>query len=77
MALLATQLKEAMTPEFKQYAKQVKANAAALCAFLVEKGYKLATNGTENHVRAPRTPRANTHRRRRSCAPRRRSDRDA
>ena len=38
------------TPEFKAYAKQVKANAAALCAYLVSKGYKLATNGTENHL---------------------------
>merc|ERR1719387_3015259 len=47
---LATQLKEVASPEFKLYAKQVKANAAALCAFLVSKGYKLATNGTENHL---------------------------
>jgi len=38
------------TPEFKQYAKQVKANAAALCAYLVGKNYKLATGGTENHL---------------------------
>ena len=50
IAGLATQLKEVNTPEFKAYAKQVKANAAALCAFLVGKGYKLATNGTENHL---------------------------
>jgi len=50
IAGLATQLKEVATPEFKAYAKQVKANAAALCAFLVSKGYKLATNGTENHL---------------------------
>eukprot|EP00322_Chrysochromulina_rotalis_P009703 CAMPEP_0115847216 /NCGR_PEP_ID=MMETSP0287-20121206/10269_1 /TAXON_ID=412157 /ORGANISM="Chrysochromulina rotalis, Strain UIO044" /LENGTH=458 /DNA_ID=CAMNT_0003301045 /DNA_START=28 /DNA_END=1404 /DNA_ORIENTATION=+ len=50
IAGLATQLKEVATPEFKVYAKQVKANAAALCAFLVKKGYKLATNGTENHL---------------------------
>merc|ERR1711924_349292 len=28
----------------------VKANAAALCDFLVSKGQKLATNGTENHL---------------------------
>jgi len=47
---LATQLKEVATPEFKLYAKQVKANASALAGFLVEKGYKLATNGTENHL---------------------------
>ena len=50
IAALATQLKEVATPEFKAYAKQVKANAAALCAYLVSKGYKLATNGTENHL---------------------------
>jgi len=50
IAGLATQLKEVATPEFKAYAKQVKANAAALCAFLVGKQYKLATGGTENHL---------------------------
>merc|ERR1719198_1088923 len=50
IAGLATQLKEVATPEFKVYAKQVKANAAALCAFLVSKGYKMATGGTENHL---------------------------
>jgi len=50
IAALCTQLKEVASPEFKAYSKQVKANAAALCAFLVSKGYKLATNGTENHL---------------------------
>jgi len=50
IAGLATQLKEVATPEFKAYAKQVKANAAALCKFLVDKNYKLATGGTENHL---------------------------
>merc|ERR1712216_389569 len=50
IAGLATQLKEVVTPEFKTYIKQVKANAAALCAFLVSKGQKLATDGTENHL---------------------------
>jgi len=50
IAGLATQLKEVATPEFKAYAKQVKANAKALCAFLVGKQYKLATGGTENHL---------------------------
>merc|ERR1719331_3736484 len=50
IAGLATQLKEVATPEFKLYSKQVKANAAALCKFLVGKGYKMATEGTENHL---------------------------
>jgi len=50
IAGLCTQLKEVATPEFKAYAKQVKANAAALAKFLVGKGYKLATEGTDNHL---------------------------
>merc|ERR1719331_1802940 len=50
IAGLATQLKEVATPEFKAYSKQVKANAAALAKFLVSKQYKLATEGTENHL---------------------------
>merc|ERR1719440_813558 len=50
IAGLCTQLKEVATPEFKTYAKQVKANAAALAKFLVGKGYKLATEGTDNHL---------------------------
>mmetsp|Transcript_24377 Transcript_24377/g.40333 ORF Transcript_24377/g.40333 Transcript_24377/m.40333 type:complete len:458 (-) Transcript_24377:231-1604(-) len=50
IAGLCTQLKEVATPEFKAYAKQVKANAAALANYMVGKGYKLATDGTENHL---------------------------
>merc|ERR1712178_112290 len=50
IAGLATQLKEVSTPEFKEYTKQVKANASALADFLVGKGYKMATEGTENHL---------------------------
>merc|ERR1719487_693230 len=50
IAGLATQLKEVATPEFKAYAKQVRANAQALAKFLTGKGYKLTTNGTENHL---------------------------
>merc|ERR1719472_253045 len=50
IAALATQLKEVATPEFKAYIKQTKANAAALADYLVGKGYKLATGGTENHL---------------------------
>merc|ERR1712216_67152 len=50
IAGLATQLKEVATPEFKAYSKQVKANAAALCKYLVSKSYKMATEGTENHL---------------------------
>merc|ERR1712178_67951 len=50
IAGLATQPKEVATPEFKVYAQQVKANASALADFLVGKGYKMATEGTENHL---------------------------
>ncbi|KAF0688559.1 Aste57867_19804 [Aphanomyces stellatus] len=50
IAAIATQLKEVMTPEFKQYVVQLKANCKALAAFLMEKGYVLATGGTENHL---------------------------
>ena len=47
---LCVALKHAATPEFKAYIQQVKANAAALAAALMSKGYKLVTNGTENHL---------------------------
>lgn len=50
IAALAVALKQASTPGFKVYAKQVKANAAALGQYLVNKGYKLVTGGTENHL---------------------------
>jgi len=50
IAGVATQLKEAMTPEFKQYQQQVKKNAKALGAKLVGMGYTLATGGTDNHL---------------------------
>ncbi len=42
--------REAAKPEFKTYAKQVKANATALAEALLAKGYKLSSNGTDNHL---------------------------
>jgi glycine hydroxymethyltransferase len=50
IAGIATQLKEVMTPEFKKYIQQVKANAKALAATLVGHGYTMATGGTDNHL---------------------------
>ncbi|KAH8817681.1 glycine hydroxymethyltransferase [Flagelloscypha sp. PMI_526] len=50
IAAIATTLKQACAPEWKAYAKQVIANARALAASLVENGYKLQTNGTDNHL---------------------------
>lgn len=47
---LATQLLEVNTPEFAEYSKQVVANSQALAAALKEKGHKLASDGTDNHL---------------------------
>eukprot|EP00933_Yihiella_yeosuensis_P025772 TRINITY_DN199_c0_g1_i4.p1 TRINITY_DN199_c0_g1~~TRINITY_DN199_c0_g1_i4.p1 ORF type:complete len:819 (-),score=253.25 TRINITY_DN199_c0_g1_i4:361-2817(-) len=47
---LAAQLLEVATPEFKEYSKQVKANAHALAEALKGKGHKLASDGTDNHL---------------------------
>ena len=47
---LGTQFKQAMTPEFKEYSKQVKRNATALADELMKRGHKLVTNGTDNHL---------------------------
>ncbi|KAF2589957.1 hypothetical protein F2Q70_00038471 [Brassica cretica] len=49
---LAVALKQANTPGFKVYAKQVKANAVALANYLMGKGYSIVTGGTENHLEA-------------------------
>uniref|UniRef100_A0A0E0MLP5 Serine hydroxymethyltransferase n=1 Tax=Oryza punctata TaxID=4537 RepID=A0A0E0MLP5_ORYPU len=50
IAALAVGLKQTMSPGFKSYIKQVKANAVALGNHLMSKGYKLVTDGTENHL---------------------------
>jgi glycine hydroxymethyltransferase len=50
IAAIATQLKEVATPEFKQYAVQVKSNARTVAAALVKRGYTMATGGTDNHL---------------------------
>lgn len=47
---LATQLKEVISPEFKDYSIQVKKNAKALAKGLMDRGMKLVTNGTDNHL---------------------------
>ena len=41
---------EALKPEFKTYAAQVVTNGKALATALQDKGYKLAANGTDNHL---------------------------
>merc|ERR1719464_2502977 len=47
---LATQLKEVNSPEFKEYSKQVVENTQTLAGALMEKGHKLATDGSDNHL---------------------------
>lgn len=40
---------EALQPEYRTYQLQVKANAAAMAAALIDKGYKIVSGGTDNH----------------------------
>lgn len=47
---IAVALKEAMQPEFKEYAKQVIKNAKTLAEELLKQDYKLVTGGTESHL---------------------------
>lgn len=41
---------ENLKPEWKQYAKQVKANAKVLADILQKRGYKIVSGGTDNHL---------------------------
>ena len=50
IAALAVALKEASSDDFITYIKQVKSNAAALATALMSYGYKMQTDGTENHL---------------------------
>merc|ERR1712232_734784 len=47
---LATQLKEVSLPAFTEYSKAVIENAKALASALQQRGHKLATDGTDNHL---------------------------
>jgi len=47
---IAVALHEAKTEAFKKYAHQIVANAKALAAALVERGFQLVTGGTDNHL---------------------------
>ena len=50
IAAKAVAFGEALKPEFKQYARQIIANASELAAALTEKGYRLVSGGTDNHL---------------------------
>ena len=41
---------EAAQPEYKEYQKQVVANAAAMCREFLSRGYKIISGGTDNHL---------------------------
>ncbi len=50
IAAKAVAFKEALEPEFKVYQQQVLDNAKAMVAVLQERGYKVVSNKTENHL---------------------------
>ncbi len=50
IAAKAVGFREAMRPEFKAYARQVVANARALGESLMERGFTLASGGTDSHL---------------------------
>lgn len=50
IAAKAVCFKQAMTPEFKEYQKQIIKNAKTLAVKLVELGYNLVSGGTDNHL---------------------------
>ena len=50
IAAKAIAFKEALTPEFKEYQVQVVKNAKAMANRLLERGLKLVSGGTDNHM---------------------------
>lgn len=46
----AVALKEAMEPEFKVYQQQVAVNAKAMVEVFLQRGYKVVSGGTHNHL---------------------------
>ncbi|MHC1779453.1 MAG: serine hydroxymethyltransferase [Bacteroidales bacterium] len=50
IAAKAVSFFEALQPEFKAYQLQVQKNATAMAAAFVEKGYKIISGGTDNHL---------------------------
>lgn len=50
IAAKAVAFKEALQPEFKDYQQQVLKNANAMVATLQQRGYKIVSNGTQNHL---------------------------
>lgn len=50
IAAKAVALGEALTDSYDQYIQQVMKNAKAMCAAFINKGYKVISNGTDNHL---------------------------
>ncbi|MGO9850681.1 MAG: serine hydroxymethyltransferase [Steroidobacteraceae bacterium] len=50
IAAKAVALEEALQPEFRDYQRQVLANARAMAARLVHHGYQIVSGGTDNHL---------------------------
>jgi len=50
IAAKAVALKEALRPEFKTYQRQIVNNAHALAQALISKGFRLTSDGTDNHL---------------------------
>jgi glycine hydroxymethyltransferase len=50
IAAKAVCFKEALQPEFKEYQNQILKNAQALCKGLLDRGVKIISGGTDNHL---------------------------
>ncbi|WP_346948840.1 serine hydroxymethyltransferase [Dyella sp.] len=50
IAAKAVAFKEALDPSFKSYQQQVVKNAKAMARTFIERGYKIVSGGTENHL---------------------------
>ena len=50
IAAKAVAFKEALEPEFKAYQQQVVKNAQAMAKTIIERGYRIVSGGTENHL---------------------------
>jgi len=50
IAAKAVCLREAMQPEFREYQKQVVANARALAGGIARRGFRIVSGGTDNHL---------------------------
>jgi glycine hydroxymethyltransferase len=50
IAAKAVAFKEALAPEFKAYQQQVLTNARAMAKVMMDRGYKVVSGGTDNHL---------------------------